>query len=64
MTFSVLSTIQAYDLRDRSEFTVYKLQVIVKREGGAETTLELLKRYSQFDALHEAVRVDQCMSQS
>ena len=56
LTFAVVETFPAWDVRSQAEFTVYKLQVTVKRESGQQTSLELLKRYSQFDDLHEVVR--------
>ena len=44
-------------MRSQAEFTVYRLQASVKRESGEVSTVEVLKRYSQFDDLHESVRI-------
>lgn len=56
ITFVVKETFTAWDVRSQAEFTIYRLQASVKRESGEVSTIEVLKRYSQFDELNETVR--------
>lgn len=54
--FSLGTPFSAWDEREKAEFTVYPVKATVTREDTSSATVDVTKRYSQFDELHEAVR--------
>lgn len=54
--FNMGTPFSAWDEREKAEFTVYPLKATITREDTSSSNVEVNKRYSQFDELHEAVR--------
>lgn len=54
--FTLNAPYSAWDEREKAEFTVYPVKATITRDDSSSSTVDVLKRYSQFDELHEAVR--------
>lgn len=54
--FNMGTPFSAWDEREKAEFTVYPLKATITRDDTSSANVEVNKRYSQFDELHEAVR--------
>ena len=60
--FVMNTPFSAWDEREKADFTVYSLKATLTREDTSSSVVEVSKRYSQFDELHEAVCAFECIT--